>query len=393
MHLLFHRKLFAVSALAIIFSSSDQAEIDAQKVLDAVKTQFGNQGINVTASGAELQGANVVVKGTAITFAGASTKDPIAIGDVVLENVAEKGEGYIIGQIAAPAYKQEKDGSVLTFNGASVRNVSIAGPNETDPVKKFVLYEGFDVQPLSVTVAGKEVFRSGGLKVTMAPYETGSPLAFDVVMPDIYGNLAAIPDPQAAQIFAGLGYSEINGQVTAKGSWNPVDGRLTLSEESFDFKDIGKLNFTLDLSGYTTDFVKGLQDFNKQMEGKSDAEKGMGMMGLAQTLNFHSVTLRFDDASLTGRILDFASKQSGQPKEQLVMQAKGMVPFITMQLQDAEFTTAVTAAVSAFLDNPKSLEIKAAPAAAVPFSALAATGMSNPAGLLKQLGVTVVANQ
>jgi hypothetical protein len=69
-----------------------------------------------------------------------------------------------------------------------------------------------------------------------------------------------------------------------------------------------------------------------------------------------------------------------------------MVPFGMAQLNNPELTTQVTNAVSAFLDNPKSLTISAEPENPVPFAVLMAGGMGDPTTLPKTLGVSVSAN-
>ena len=131
----------------------------------------------------------------------------------------------------------------------------------------------------------------------------------------------------------------------------------------------------------------------KNMEGQDESAKGLAMLGLLQQLNFISMSIRFDDSSITGRALDYAAKQAGQDRAAIINQTKGVLPFALAQLKDPDFAQKVTEAASAYLDNPKSLEIKAAPPAPVPFAILAATGSTTPEALIKQLNVTVTANQ
>jgi hypothetical protein len=391
-------KYFKIPFTAVVsmvaLSITARADVDAQKVLDALSGQFANMGMSVKAAGAELQGSNVILKDVVFTPAAVSPDvKPANVGDLMLENVTENGDGFIVGQLTAPAKTIENADGSLKFGGATVKNMRIAGPSTTDPIARAVFYDSIEVAPLSFSTGGAEVFRMDGATVKLSPYTAGQPMQMDMNFNGIYGNLSTVPDPQAKQAIADLGLTEIKGKITAKGSWNPADGRFALTEESFDFENIGKLNFTVDLSGYTADFVKASQDLVKQSAGKSDPAAGMAMMGLMQQLSMNSVSLRFDDASITGRILDYAAKQQGMPKETLLAQIKGMVPLMAMQLQDVDFTTSVTAAVTSFLDNPKSIEIKAAPAASTPFSAIMATGMTQPQALIKQLNVTLTANQ
>jgi hypothetical protein len=168
---------------------------------------------------------------------------------------------------------------------------------------------------------------------------------------------------------------------------------MTISEGLYSIDNVGKLNVLMDVTGYTPALIKGLQEMTKNMEGQDESAKGLAMLGLLQQLNFVSASIRFDDASITGKALDYAAKQAGQDRAAIINQTKGVLPFALAQLKDPDFAQKVTEAASAFLDNPKSLEVKAAPPAPVPFAILAATGSTTPEALIKQLNVTVTANQ
>jgi hypothetical protein len=218
-------------------------------------------------------------------------------------------------------------------------------------------------------------------------------MAFEAAAVGIYGDLTKVPDPKSLEVIKALGYAQVDGAVTYKGSWNPTDGRMIMTEGAYDIKDVGRLNMTFDLNGYTPALVKSLQEMNKSMEGKDETAKGLAMLGLMQQLSFISMSIRFDDASITGRVLDYAAKQQGQDRAAMVNQSKAIIPFMVASLQDPDFAAKVTEAASAYLDAPKSLEIKATPAEPVPFALLMATGSTTPAALIKQLNVTVTANK
>jgi hypothetical protein len=383
-------KFLSTTALIFVLSSAAHAEVDAKKVVDAITAQFAAQGMPITVESSELSGSNIIAKGVSISL---PEMAPSKIGDIVLENVTENGTGYLVGKISAPATNIEQGTEKFEFNGASINNVNIAGPDETDPIKQLFLYESIDVGALKVTTGGAEVFRMDSAKASMSPYTAGQPMNFDVAISGLYGDLSKIPDPQSQEVVKALGYSEINGNVTSKGSWNPADGRMSMTEGAYDFKDVGRLNMTFDISGYTPELVKGLQEMNKSMAGMDESAKGLAMLGLLQQLNFISMTVRFDDASITGRLLDYAAKSQGQDRTAMVNQSKAIIPFALAQLQDPEFAAKATEAASAYLDAPKSIEIKAAPAEPVPFALLMATGTTSPAALIKQLNVTITANQ
>ena len=71
-----------------------------------------------------------------------------------------------------------------------------------------------------------------------------------------------------------------------------------------------------------------------------------------------------------------------------------------MELNAPELAAEISTAVSAYLDNPQSIEIAAAPPAPVPFAMIAATASADPEDIgkltnavWKILGVKVTANQ
>ncbi len=384
-------KFLSVSALVLGLAAPAHAAVEAQKVVDAIVAQFAGQGITLAVESSALDGDNVIAKGVTAKMDGVA--EPFKVGDIVLENVAEDGAGYIVGKIAAPAITKEEDGTKVEFGGASLNNVHVAGAGETDPIKQMFLYDSAEVGAVKVTTGGAEVFTMAGGKATMSPYVAGEAMTIDASFNGLHGDLTKIPDPKSQEAMAAMGYTEVNGDITMKGTWNPTDGHLAITEGAYDFKDVGKLNFLMDISGYTAAFVKSMQEMNKTTAGQDEAAKSAAMLGLFKQLTFNSMSIRFDDASLTNRIIDYAAKQAGQPRDQIINQSKAIIPFAVAQLNDPDFASKVTTAASAYMDAPKSLEISAKPAAPVPFALLIETGSANPAELIKQMNVTVTANQ
>ena len=79
--------------------------------------------------------------------------------------------------------------------------------------------------------------------------------------------------------------------------------------------------------------------------------------------------------------------------EQFAQSLKGMVPIMIAQLNMPDLQNQISAAVTKFLDDPKNIEIKAAPAAPVAAPMIMGAAMGAPQTLPQVLGVTVNANQ
>ena len=182
------------------------------------------------------------------------------------------------------------------------------------------------------------------------------------------------------------------------GAWEVEAGRINMPEMALTLNDVGRLNTSLDISGYTMEFLQELQTLQSEMIGKENdpkAQQAMGLatMGLMQQLTFNSLAFRFDDASLTGKVLEFAGKQQGISGEQMAQAAKGLLPFVLGRLGIPALQQQISEAANTYLDDPKNIEIKAAPEAPVPFGQIAGSAMGDPRSLAELLNVQVTANQ
>ncbi|RWB50768.1 MAG: hypothetical protein EOQ42_26030, partial [Mesorhizobium sp.] len=229
------------------------------------------------------------------------------------------------------------------------------------------------------------------------PPADGKAMEFSGTTEKFNADLTLVEDPKSKDVINALGYQNITGNLQMEGTWQPADGKMELSKYDISVDNAGTLGMTFGLGGYTLDVIKSLQEMQKKMaaqpEGADNSAQGMAMLGVLQQLSFNSASIRFDDDSLTNKVLDYVGKQQGMSGKDIANQAKAIVPFGMAQLNNPELTAQVSAAVGKFLDDPQSLEILAEPPAAVPFALIMAGAMSNPLDLPKTLGVTVKANE
>jgi hypothetical protein len=377
-------------AFALMSSTSSVfAAVDAQKVADALKGHMKNYAIELAIGSAEAQGDNVVLKGITVDIAGEDTL-PKQLGELTLEGVTDADGGFKVARVAVPGSKIEDPQGIFEWSGLSINNVTISGPDVADPMRLYSLYESVDIGPMKATIGGVEVFRMAGGKATISPYAAGQSMVSTATFSDLVFSLATITDPNLKTFFDGAGYKELVTNVTLNGSWNPADGRMSITQYDFDIKDFGKLGFTFDVAGYTPELIKQLQGLT-QAQSASDAEMGAKLMGIIQGVTINSVSMRFDDASITNKVLDHFSKQTGQPKEALVAQVKGMAPVLAMQAGDANFSMSLASAVSSYMDAPKNIEIKTG--APVPVTVIMGAAMANPMAIIQAFKLEAKANQ
>ncbi len=384
----------SLSALAMATMLQGAYAQDASLVAARLKSIIGAQGTELNWASISGSGSSIVLEGTTVKIAG--QPDVFTIGNVALDGIAEAGGGYTIGKVSLPDYNLSEAGMTFSMTGTALTNVKLSAEGSTDPLASMLFYDTADVQNIKVSMADKPVFNMDAVHFEMTPPASDKAMVFSGGAQKFTADLSGVSDPSSKQIIEALGYQNIAGDMKIAGSWNPVDGKMAFTQYDIKVDNAGTLGTTFDISGYTPAFIKSLQDLQKQMAaapaGADNSAQGMAMLGLMQQLNFNSAAIKFTDDSLTNKILEFVAKSQGASPADIANMAKGAVPFALAQLNNPELTQQAAAAVTAFLDNPKSLTIAAKPAAPVPFAVLAAGGMGDPMSLPKTLGVTVTAN-
>ena len=116
------------------------------------------------------------------------------------------------------------------------------------------------------------------------------------------------------------------------------------------------------------------------------------MLGLMQQLTFNSAKIRFEDAGITSKALDYVGKQQNVSGKQLADSLKAMTPIMLAQYNVPELQNMLSAAVNAYLDKPGSFTISAEPPRGVPVPMIMGAAMGAPNTLPQVLGVKVSAN-
>lgn len=364
-------------------------------VADRLKALAAAQGMDISWTGVTGDDSNLVLQG--VTVKPAAEKEALPIGDVKLEGVTEANGGYDIGTVSTSAFTHSKDGVTLDLSPFVIHDMTVPAEGATGPMGSMMMYKSAELANMTVKVADKTAFSMDGLAVEITPPADGKAMEFSLTTEKFNGDLTLVDDAQSKAVIDALGYQNISGNIEMAGTWQPADGKMELSKYDMSVDNAGTLGMTFDIGGYTLDFVKSMQEMQKKMaaqpEGADNSAQGMAMLGLLQQLSFNGASIRFDDDSLTGKLLDYFGKQQGMSGKDIANQAKAIVPFGMAQLNNPELTAEVSAAVNKYLDDPQSLEISAEPPASVPFALIMAGGMSNPYDLPKTLGVHVKANE
>ena len=196
-----------------------------------------------------------------------------------------------------------------------------------------------------------------------------------------------------------LGLTQINGNISQSMHWNMADGNIEMGSFLFDFADIGSLDITMDLGGFTPALLDQMYDMQAQMlangtdpaSEEAQARSMMVGMQMAQSILLKSVSIRYEDASLaqTDR---FLRRRAGHRADPDGRRPQGHGARNCGRHGHSGLGRGASAPVAAFLDDPQSLEVAVEPASPTSLLVLTAAA-ANPAGLIDVLGLNVEANR
>ena len=385
----FSPRATATAAAILAMAGHASAEVDAEAVFEAMKQQYAKQGLIVEAGSVTAEGADsMIISNISVTSPGQDRT--LGLGTMVLQGVVESGNGgYLVGRMLAPSTTIVEDDVTLTFDGAYMEGYYIAGPDDPDPVAASGLFRTIKVESATMSTGNTKIVDLEGISWEVSDYDPGGTMDFDLEVSSFMLDFANMPDPQARATMSEFGYEQLSGSVAVDGTWDMASGDLS-ANMLYEVDDAADLSVNLSIGGYTPELLAAIQQMQAQMADQDAG--GLAMLGMMQQLEVGGLSIEIVDRSLTGRALDFAARQQGTNRESIIAQAKGVLPFALAQLQNPEFAAKVSAAVSAYLDNPRSLRIVSAPAAPVPVAQIMGAAMAAPQTLISVLGVDISAN-
>ncbi|WP_025030816.1 hypothetical protein [Nitratireductor aquibiodomus] len=390
-------KLKSLSLAALLSATALQPAWawEAEEVAARYKTLLGDQGLTAEWTGVRQEGDSIILEGASLGLIDVKAK--VELGDFLLENVSETDSVYEIGRIAIDSFEQSEEGFDIALTGLSVEGLILPKEGENAPYGGLMQYRRFAVDEARVGKDEDPVFTLETLSADTTLGDGTGELSFVGAVENFWVDVAALADNSAARSKLGeYSYEELSGRVDMAGSWALEDGRMKITRYDVKVENAGTLAITADISGYTPEFIRTLQEMQKQMESATEEQKqaqGLAMLGLMQQLSLHGASIRFSDASLTGKVLAYAAEQQGVKPEDVANQAKAIVPLMAGQYLGPDLTQSLSKAVTAYLDNPRNITISVAPEEGIPFAVLMGTAMGSPEALAKQVGLSIMANE
>ena len=386
-----------IAGFALLASTQMSLALDADDFAKKLVAAYGSGGAKVTYGSASASGDTITLSNVLLDVAGEA--QDINMGDIVFDGVKEDGSGgYTAAEATQAEFTIKEDDFSVSMKDIRIDNLYIPADATADSLDGIFYYDRATTGPMTMTIEGQELLKITSTDTKLSKNSDGSGLSFNAVASGLGIDLSNVPDAQAQQAINGMGYQNLSGDMVIKGSWGAESGELSLDEYALTLDDVGRLDIRFSMAGYTLEFIRGMQKLQEDMAGKegdANAQQAMGfaMLGMMQQLSLNNMSIRFDDASLTNKVLDMVASQQGMGRDQMVQGLQAMLPFVLGQLKNPEFQKTVTEAVSLYLSDPKNIEISANPDSPLPFAQVAGSAMTAPETLPNVLNVKVLANQ
>ncbi len=401
-----------LSGVATVALMGPAMALDAQAFVDRIAEVYKPLGYDFTFGAAALDGDTITIDGGTVTIVSSpeAAMEPMTFDtEVTFTGVVENADGsYTAESVTIPDIETDFAGEPaghLSLSDIRVDGFYLPAGDPVPSIGLLQLFQSFSTGPLSLTRDGEEVFAFE----TMASQSTFNPsfatteltdLASTFLISGMSADLTSVAeeDPAAGATIEALGLTSVTGEVYMEMSWAMADGHMDVSALTFDLDDVGALDITFDITGFTPTVLDQIYAMQAAMgtggeptEEQAQAQMMQGM-ALMQGVNIVSASIRYDDASLAGKLLDFFAAQSGADRATFVQGLKAMLPAMLAESGIPALNDLVVPPVSAFLDDPQSLEVKVAPPSPTSLLVLMAAA-ANPAGLITALGLAVEANQ
>ncbi|MBU1306373.1 MAG: hypothetical protein KKF33_12760 [Alphaproteobacteria bacterium] len=402
--------LLLLSGVATAALMGQASALEAQAFVDRVAAVYKTIGYDFKFGPATLDGDTVTVEGITIGLTSATPDmKPMSFDtEITFSGVAEGADGsYTADSVTIPDI--DTDFSTDPVGHISVADLRIddlyVPGSDTVPAAAILqLIGSYSTGALSLSRDGVEVASIASMEATSTfnPAQGSADLVDLTSTMSINGisvDLSTVSeeDPQAGAVIEALGLTNVTGDISQDLTWSMADGHMVLNHFLLDFADVGSLDLSADLTGLTPAVLDQIYAMQAKMasagtptEEEAQAQMMSGM-AIMQGVSIVGTTVRYDDASLAGKVLDFFAAQSGADRATFVAGLKAALPAIIADSGIPALPDLVYPPVSSFLDDPQSLEVRVAPPQPTSILVLMAAA-ANPASLITALGLAVEAN-
>lgn len=374
--------------------------IDGKDFGEKLTAMFESSGLEISLGTTDVNGTEVSISDITVSSPLEANKFEVP-GTLIFSNVRENSDGsYSAGKAVADDIVFDTDEGGVSIENIVIEEIEISNAPQNDPLASARLYEKLSLGPVRFRDSKNEVATIGNVVFTNLANDALTEFKTTYEVNDIAADLSKIDSPEQQAQLQMFGLEQINARMYGRADWNLNTGELDVPESIIDIDNVGKVNITANIGGYDLAFLTELlalqRDAAKNTNDTPEAVLAANtelMNKLNKTLTLSEFSFRFDDASITDKILDFMAESQGSPREVMVVGLTAALPIMAAQFGlPADLQTQLLTSVTAFLKAPQSIEIRATPTTPIPFADFE-TAPADPAVFAERLNVTITANK
>jgi len=349
----------------------------------------------------KVDGSNVTITNLALNKA-AKDNDPamsVKTAEVAFTGITDQGNSlWQVGKATFTNTSVEVIGKDVNLS-ATMPNASAEGwyirtlpaaPTPKDELLASLTFASkMSSGPINITTMGQTV-KIDGIDSTWAGDPATGTGKFSLKVSNLALSEATLALLDTANMWKQMGYSGLNFDIATDGDLTPNGDNLAYSFNlSLGARDVGALSLTAAVDNLPVSaYAQMLKD---QMAGKGIDFAAMSPQ--LQGVEVKGGSIRFDDASITRKILPLMAAMQGMDEKVLLASIPPTVQLTLVQLQNETLTKQAVDAVTKFLADPKSIMLSLKPAAPMKISDISALDPAKPGDAITRLGVTVTANE
>lgn len=222
------------------------------------------------------------------------------------------------------------------------------------------------------------------LRVTNSNYLDNIPRQSRMSASNVELSTKNLPSGPFQQSLKDLGYDQIRFDVTAESTWDDATGIIDLPVFKITGSDLADLSVTFKLGGWTADLFSSLTNLDPNNDQQTQE-----LLGKLQSTSINNLTIEMANKSVVDRVLDQQSEKAGVDRSDFVEKTITSLNVPLTFLQNPKFQEMISSQLKAFLSDPNSLQIQAAPANPIPVAQIVGMAMVTPQAIPDMLGVTI----
>jgi|GEM_PF-224091 len=400
----------ALSVVALLATVPAAFAVDANDFATKLKSVYASsmgQAVTLTLGTATADGNVVTIDGATITEAATPANTLKLDAKLTFSGVTEQPDGsYLADSLTLPDGNFPFEGGSFSIKQIVLKHIFVPGGKTPSVLDSTRLIGDISIGPMVLTMDNTPALTIDGVTISNSFKPTQSdPSLAEIdstgVTSGLKFDMSHAKDADAVAQAKALDLVTVTGKALESLTWSLKDGHLNLSEFSTDFDKIGKLKLAFDLTGYTPEFLQNLSNVTQSLGQLSSDSSGNQQQATAlllnslQTLFLNSASIRFDDASITTKLLDLGAKSAGTDRATFAAALVAQIPASVNEGGSdnvpVPMVQMMQAAARAYLNDPHSIELKLAPKSPLGILGIVAAAMA-PANLVDQIGLKIIVN-